>query len=71
MKQDRHVACIFFGSSTSKKQDESFMDGFLLLALVLVYLAISYVPLSEPQEDIHRENRTSQSNVEMDATRRP
>jgi len=35
------------------------MDEFLLLTLVLVYLAISYVPLSEAQEDIHRQRASS------------
>jgi hypothetical protein len=60
----------FTGGWTSKKQGKSFMDGFLLLALVLVYLAISYGPVSEPQRDTYRDERASQRIAEMDGARR-
>ena len=46
------------------------MDGFLLLAL-LVYLAVSYVPISKSEEDIHRNEPASPRNAEMDASRQP
>jgi hypothetical protein len=45
------------------------MDGFLLLALVLVYLAISYGPVSEAREDTYRDERAPQRIGEMDVAR--
>jgi hypothetical protein len=56
--------------SVSQETGQSFMDGFLLLALVLVYLVISYVPVSKAQEDIDRDKRASQRNTKMDAATR-
>jgi hypothetical protein len=47
------------------------MDGFLLVALVLIYLAISYVPISGTREELRRDERASQRNPRMDAARRP
>jgi len=50
------------------------MHEFLLLALVIIYLVISYVPTSEVSEvskdtrQSHRNERSSQGNAEIDGT---
>lgn len=36
------------------------MNEFLLLALVLVYLAVSYAPTSQPSKEIGETNRSEQ-----------
>jgi hypothetical protein len=46
------------------------MNEFLLLALVIVYLVISYVPISEVSKNTwqsQRNERSSQGNPETDA----
>jgi hypothetical protein len=58
-------------SNASKKQD-NFMDGFLLLALVVIYVTISYVPISQVRKNTWQTGRnehTTQSNSETDGTR--
>jgi|GEM_PF-1038357 len=47
------------------------MHEFLLLALVIIYLVISYVPTSEVSKDTRqsqRNERSSQGNPEIDGT---
>jgi hypothetical protein len=47
------------------------MNEFLLLALVIIYLVISYVPISGAPKatwQSHRNERSSQGNPEIDAT---
>jgi hypothetical protein len=49
------------------------MNEFLLLALVVIYLVISYVPISEVSKDTWqspRNERSSQGSPETDATSR-
>ena len=36
------------------------MDGFILLALVVIYLTISYVPVSETPKKTWQSHRTEQ-----------
>lgn len=48
------------------------MNEFLLLALIIVYLAISYAPTSEAPKDTEeaqRSERSSQGNPDIDAAR--
>ena len=48
------------------------MDGFLLLALVAIYVTISYVPISQVPKNtwqIERNEHTTQSKSETDGTR--
>jgi hypothetical protein len=50
------------------------MDGFLLLALVAIYLAISYVPSSQAPKNTWQSNQnehTTHSKSETDGTRLP
>jgi hypothetical protein len=59
-------------SDQSKKQDD-LMDGFLLLALIVIYVTISYVPISQAPKNtwqIDRPEQASRSNSEVDGTRR-
>jgi len=47
------------------------MHEFLLLALVIIYLVISYVPTSDASKDTRqsqRHERSSQGNSEVDGT---
>ena len=47
------------------------MNEFLLLALVVIYLVISYVPISEVSKDTRqtqRNERITQGSPETDAT---
>ena len=47
------------------------MHEFLLLALVIIYLVISYVPSSQVSKDTRqsqRNERSSQGNPEVDGT---
>jgi hypothetical protein len=47
------------------------MNEFLLLALVIIYLVISYVPISsapKPTWQIQRNERSSDGNAETDTT---
>jgi hypothetical protein len=51
--------------------DRIFMNEFLLLALVIVYLVISYVPISgapTPTWQSQRNEQSSDGNAEPDAT---
>jgi len=48
-----------------------FMNEFLLLALVVIYLVISYVPISEVSKDTRQTQRNesiTQGSPETDAT---
>jgi hypothetical protein len=48
------------------------MDGFLLLALIVIYVTISYAPISQAPKNtwqIDRNKHTTQSNSETDGTR--
>jgi hypothetical protein len=48
------------------------MNEFLLLALVIIYLVISYVPISgapKPTWQIEPTGRSADGNAETDATR--
>ena len=62
------------GSFPQDREDSrTFMNEFLLLALVIIYLVISYVPISgapKPTWLIQRDERSSSSdgNAETDAT---
>jgi hypothetical protein len=50
------------------------MNEFLLLALTIIYLAISYVPISGASKDTWQSQgngRSSHGNAEPDAGRRP
>jgi hypothetical protein len=60
-------------SSQDLKTDRIFMYEFLFLALVIIYLAICYVPVSETPKDnwqSHRNEQSSHGNSEMDAAGR-
>jgi len=49
------------------------MNEFLLLALVVIYLVVSYVPISEVSKDTWQSQlneRTSQGSTQTDATGR-
>jgi hypothetical protein len=53
----------------TEKTDGIFMNEFLLVALIVVYLVITYVPISEaPKGDWHsrRDDRFSHGNAETD-----
>jgi hypothetical protein len=52
---------------TNRKTDGLFMNEFLLLALLMIYLAISYVP-GEPDSTCERERtkRSAHTTVEAD-----
>jgi hypothetical protein len=59
------------GASKNGKPDRILMNEFLFLALVIVYLAISYVPISQAPKDTwqsDRNERSSQSSAETDAS---
>jgi hypothetical protein len=60
----------FSGSETSKKQDSTAMNEFLLLALGIVYLAISYSPISQASKGDWRRRRSERSSGETDGDRR-
>jgi hypothetical protein len=50
------------------------MNEFLLLALIIIYLAISYVPISGAPKDTWQnqsKERSSHGNAEPDASSRP
>jgi hypothetical protein len=54
----------------AEKTDGMFMNEFLLVALVIIYLVITYVPISEtPKGDWQnrRDDRFSHRNAETDA----
>jgi hypothetical protein len=58
----------FFSGETSKKQDRIAMNEFLLLALVIIYLAISYAPISQASKGTWRRRRSERSSRRNDAT---
>jgi hypothetical protein len=56
----------------TEKMVDTFMNEFLLVALVIVYLLITYVPISEaPKGDwqSRRDDRFSHGNAETDGGR--
>ena len=63
----------YFASKTLYFRDGKFMNEFLLLTLIIVYVVISYVPISDAHKgnwQSHRNQQSSSGDAEKDASTR-